>query len=133
MLRDEIENKSSKLLTFPEVSDLNGLTNVHANPGRLKIINCAYDLFWIVFSIAFCFATKRFQGRKSKNRYFSSIFLIIFQKLYQLGSDCLLCSFVIGLDLESHSHSREKVQFFETRSRIIFLALTWRDEIEIII
>ena len=31
---------------------------------------------------------------------------------------------VLGLDLESHSHSREKVQFFETRLRIIFLALT---------
>ena len=43
----------------------------------------------------------------------------------------LLCSTVIGLDLESHS--REKVQFFETRLRIIFLALAWRDEIEIII
>ena len=39
----------------------------------------------------------------------------------------------VGLDLKSHSHSREKVQFFETRLRIIFLALTWRDEIEIII
>ena len=33
----------------------------------------------------------------------------------------------------SHSHYREKVQFFETRLRIIFLALAWRDEIEIII
>ena len=29
----------------------------------------------------------------------------------------LLCSPVIGLDLESLSHSREKVQFFETRLR----------------
>ena len=45
----------------------------------------------------------------------------------------LLCSTVIGLDLESHSHSREKVQFLETRLRIIFLALAWRDEIKIII
>ena len=27
------ENGSSKLLTFPEVSDLKGFTNVHANPG----------------------------------------------------------------------------------------------------
>ena len=45
----------------------------------------------------------------------------------------LLYSPVIGLDLESHSHSREKVQFFETRLRFIFLALTQRDEIEIII
>ena len=133
ILRLRDKNESSKLLTFSEVSDLNGLTNVHANPGRLKIINCAYDLSWIVFSIAFCFATKRFQGRKSKNRYFSSIFLIIFQKSYQLVSNCLLCSFVIGLDLEYHSHSREKVQFFETRLRIFFLALAWRDEIEIII
>ena len=59
------------------------------------------------------------------------MFLIIFQKSYHLVYDCLLCSPVIGLDLESHS--REKVQFFETRSRIIFLALTWRDKIEIII
>ena len=46
------ENESSKLLTFPEVSDLNGLTNVHANPGRPTIIKCAYDLSRIVFSIA---------------------------------------------------------------------------------
>ena len=61
----------------------------------------------------------------------SCTFLIIFQKSYHLVYDCLLCSPVIGLDLESHS--REKVQFFETRSRIIFLALTWREEIEIII
>ena len=42
-------------------------------------------------------------------------------------------SILIFLDLESHSHSREKIQFFETRLRIIFLTLTWRDEIEIII
>ena len=34
----------------------------------------------------------------------------------------------IFLDLKSHSHSQEKVQFFETRLRIIFLALTWRGE-----
>ena len=33
----------------------------------------------------------------------------------------------------SHSHSQEKEQYFETRLRIIFLALAWRDEIEIII
>ena len=46
------ENKSSKLLTFPEVSDLNGPTNVHANPGRPTIIKCAYDLSRIVFIIA---------------------------------------------------------------------------------
>ena len=45
----------------------------------------------------------------------------------------LLCSTVIGLDLESHFHSREKMQSFEMRLRIIFLALAWRDEIEIII
>ena len=45
----------------------------------------------------------------------------------------LLYSPTIWLDLKSHFHSREKVKFFETRSRIIFLALTWRDEIEIII
>ena len=32
-----------------------------------------------------------------------------------------------------HSLSQEKVQFFEMRLRIIFLALAWRDEIEIII
>ena len=57
---------------------------------------------------------------------------------FQLGNpkDSLLLQWVvsgIGLDLESHSHSREKVQFFETRMRIIFNALTWRDQIEIII
>merc|ERR1711928_155242 len=45
----------------------------------------------------------------------------------------LLSSTVIGLDLESHFRSREKMQSFETRLRIIFLTLTWRDEIEIII
>ena len=33
----------------------------------------------------------------------------------------------------SHSHSQEKVQICEMRLRIIFLALAWRDEIEIII
>ena len=59
------------------------------------------------------------------------MFLIIDEKFISYGF--LLCSPVIGLDLESLSHSREKVQFFETRLRIIFLALAWRDEIEIII
>ena len=33
----------------------------------------------------------------------------------------------------SWSHSQEKVQIFEMRLRIIFLALAWRDKIEIII
>ena len=60
----------------------------------------------------------------------SCMILIIDQKSYH---GFLLCSPVIGLDLESLSHSRKKVQFFETRLRIFFLALTWRDEIEIII
>ena len=50
-----------------------------------------------------------------------------------ISHDFLLCSTVIGLDLESHCNSREMVQLFETRLRIIFLALAWRDEIEIII
>ena len=52
VLRLPEENKSSKLLTFPEVSDLTGLTNVHANPGRPAIIKCPYDLCRIVFSRA---------------------------------------------------------------------------------
>ena len=65
--------------------------------------------------------------------FHSSFCFFSFQKLYHSFSNCLLCSSVIVLDLESHSHSREKVQFFKTRSIIIFLALTWRDEIEIII
>ena len=65
--------------------------------------------------------------------FHASFCLFFFQKLYHFVFNCLLCSSFIGLDLESHSYSREKVQFFETRSRIIFLALTWRDEIEIII
>ena len=65
--------------------------------------------------------------------FHSSFCFFSFQKLYHSVSNCLLCSSVIVLDLESHSHSREKVQFFETRLRIIFLALAWRDEIEIII
>ena len=49
------------------------------------------------------------------------------------GKDIYDPSIVIRLNLESHSHPPEKVQFFETRLRIIFLALAWRDEIEIII
>ena len=55
-----------------------------------------------------------------------------FKRLNHFVSNCLqlLCSSIIGLDLESHS--REKVQFFETRLRIILLALTWRDEIVIL-
>ena len=43
------ENESSKLFTLTEVSDLNGLANVHS--GRPTIIKCAYDLSRIVFSI----------------------------------------------------------------------------------
>ena len=58
-----------------------------------------------------------------------SVFLS-FKKIYHFVSNCLLCSSVIGMDLESYSSSRKKVQFFEAISRIIFLALTWRDEIE---
>ena len=42
--------------------------------------------------------------------------------MHHLVSDCLLCRVVFGLDIESHSHSQEKVQFFETRLRIIVLA-----------
>ena len=53
--------------------------------------------------------------------------------LSQIMSHTFLLYSPVGLYLKSHSHSREKVQFFETRLRIIFLALTWRDEIEIII
>ena len=52
ILRLRDENESSKLLNFPEVLDLNGLTNVQANPGRPAIIKCAYDLSRIVFSLA---------------------------------------------------------------------------------
>ena len=47
--------------------------------------------------------------------------------------DHIINNFSTGLDLESFSHSRENVQCFETRLRIIFLALIWRNEIEIII
>ena len=43
----------TRVLSFPEVSDLNGLTNVHANPGRPTIIKCAYDLSRIVLSTQF--------------------------------------------------------------------------------
>ena len=66
---------------------------------------------------------------KPHRKYFQTPQKIIYQNSYHMLSFCT----VIGLDLESHSHSREKVQFFETRSRIIFLAFTWRDESEIII
>ena len=66
---------------------------------------------------------------KHHRKYFQTPQKIIYQNSYHMLSFCT----VIGLDLESHYHSRKKVQFFETRSRIIFLALTWRDEIEIII
>ena len=66
---------------------------------------------------------------KTPQKVFSNTTKKFLSKIISYGF--LLCSTVIGLDLESHS--REKVQFFETRLRIIFLALTWRDEIEIII
>ena len=61
-LRDENENsfdlisvfetRTRVLSCFPELSDMNGLTNVHANPGRPTRIKCAYGLSKIVFSIA---------------------------------------------------------------------------------
>ena len=61
-LRDENENsfdlisvfvtRTRVLSCFPELSDINGLTYVHANPGRPIRIKCAYGLSKIVFSIA---------------------------------------------------------------------------------
>ena len=42
---------NSKLLTFPELSDLTGLPIVHANPGQ-TMIKYAYGLSRIVFSKA---------------------------------------------------------------------------------
>ena len=68
---------------------------------------------------------------KTPQKVFSNTTKNYLSKIISYGF--LLYSQVIELDLESHSHSRDKVQFFETRLRIIFLALTWRDEIEIII
>ena len=64
---------------------------------------------------------------KHQRKYFQTPQKMIYQNSYHM----LFFGTVIGLDLESHS--RKKVQFFETRSKIIFLALTWRDDIEIII
>ena len=66
------ENESSKLLTFPEVSDLNGLTNVHANPGRPTIIKCAYDLSWKVFSIAFLLLGLQYHYCPSRRKFIVS-------------------------------------------------------------
>ena len=61
-LRDENENSLDLISVFetrlrvlscyPELSDFNSLTNVHANPGRPTKIKCVYDLSRIVFSIA---------------------------------------------------------------------------------
>ena len=72
ILRLRDENESSKLLTFPEVSDLNGLTNVHANPGRPTIINCAYDLSRIVFSIAFLLLRLQHHYCSSRRKFIAS-------------------------------------------------------------
>ena len=55
------------------------------------------------------------------------------RSIFFLSKIISFCFQLPAVDLKSHSHSREKVQFFKTRSIIIFLALTWRDEIEIII
>ena len=83
---------------------------------------CPYCIYWP--STAFYWpSTTKYQSDYLRT---IAVFMILFIKN-------LLCSTVIGLDLKSHSHSREKVQFFETRLRIILLALAWRDEIEIII
>ena len=46
------ETRTRVLSCFPELSDMNGLTNVHTNPGRPTRIKCAYGLSKIVFSIA---------------------------------------------------------------------------------
>ena len=75
----------------------------------------------VIWNLSFKHHRKYFQT--PQKNYLSKIITCAF----------LLYSPVIGLDFKSHSHSREKVQFFEPRLRIIFLALTWRDEIEIII
>ena len=72
ILRLRDENESSKLLTFPEVSDLNGLTNVHANPGRPTIIKCAYDLSRIVFSIAFLLLGLQYHYCPSRRKFIAS-------------------------------------------------------------
>ena len=68
---------------------------------------------------------------KHHRKYFQSPQKNYLSKIISYGF--LLYSQVIELDLESHSQSRDKGQFFETRLRTIFLALTWRDEIEIIV
>ena len=47
--------------------------------------------------------------------FHASFCFFFFQKLYHFVSKYLLCSSVIGLDLESHSHSQDKVQSFWTR------------------
>ena len=69
ILRLRDENESSKLATFPEVSDLNGLTNEHANPGRPTIIKCAYDLSRIVFSIAFLLLGLQYHYCPSRRKF----------------------------------------------------------------
>ena len=93
-------------------------------------ITLLYSGWWVEFKDGnFCYVD---------NCYTYSVNLVFAQILYfwlfikNILYGFLLCSPVIGLDLESVSHSREKVQFFKTRLRIFVLALTWRDEIEII-
>ena len=64
------ENESSKLFTLTEVSDLNGLANVHS--GRPTIIKCAYDLSRIVFSIAFLLLGLQYHYCRSRRKFIAS-------------------------------------------------------------
>ena len=66
------ENESSKLLTFPQVSDLNGHTSVHANPGRPTTTKCAYDLSRIVFSVAFLLLGLQYHYCPSRRKFIAS-------------------------------------------------------------
>ena len=82
-------------------------------PAKLNVRHSAYKGWWVEFKDGI---------------FFYSVNLVLAQFLN--GADRR------GLQARlswSHSHYREKVQFFETRLRIIFLALTWRDGMEIII
>ena len=87
-----------------------------------------------IYSSPIYSSSSRSSKNKSRSSLMTGVVLYSWPCLSKIISySFLLCSTVIGLDLESHFHSREKMQSFETRLRIIFLALAWRDEIEIII
>ena len=90
-LRDENENsfdlisvfetRTRVLSCFPELSDMNGLTNVHANPGRQTIIKCAYDLSKIIFSVAYLLMGLQYHYYPSTRKFIASFHLEAFRSI----------------------------------------------------